>query len=157
MDNNKSKLTHKIFEIGIFLKGLNGFLEMVGGFLLLTLSYQTINRFAGFLTRDELTEDPKDIIANLLFRSAHNLSASGQYFGALFLLSHGLIKILLIIALFKKKLWAYPLAVAVFGLFVIFETRRYLILHSPWLLVVSILDFAILCLTLVEYRNLKRE
>lgn len=150
-------LAHKIFELGIFFKGLNGVLEIIGGILLVLIKPSAINRLAVFLTQNELSTDPKDLLANFLLRSAHSLSIGGQIFGALFLLSHGAIKLFLIIALFKKKLWAYPLAMAVFFLFIVYQLYRYALSHSFSMILLSVLDAIVIVLTYVEYQRLGKD
>jgi uncharacterized membrane protein len=148
-------LAHDAFEGGILLKGLNSVLECIGGVLLLTIHPQTINRLAIWLTQNELSEDPKDFFANLLTRASNSLSLRGEIFGGLFLLSHGLVKIFLVIALYKKKLWAYPLSMIVFSLFVAYELYRFYLSHSAWMVILSFLDATVIILTYMEYQNLK--
>ena len=130
-------------------------MEIVGGILLLGLNPQTVNRVILALTEGELSKDPNDLVANFLVKVAHDFSLSGKYFGMLFLLSHGVIKLFLIVALYKKKLWAYPTAMAVFSLFILYQMYRYSFSHSFWLVVLSILDIFVIWLTVLEYRNLK--
>jgi uncharacterized membrane protein len=148
-------IIHRAFEIGILLKGVDSVLEIIGGMLLFFVPPETLNYLVRLLTQGELSEDPHDFIANLLVRTAHHLSVSGQFFGGLFLLSHGIIKLGLIAALFKRKLWAYPLAMAVFGAFIVYQMYRYSHSHSFWMVILSVLDICVICLTYLEYRNLK--
>jgi uncharacterized membrane protein len=68
---------HRIFEIGIILKGLHSLLEILGGLVLLVVSTETIVRFAEILTRSELIEDPHDPIAIFLLSSC----PSSEFFG----------------------------------------------------------------------------
>ncbi|HYV33339.1 MAG TPA: DUF2127 domain-containing protein, partial [Candidatus Limnocylindria bacterium] len=116
---------------------------------------QTINRLVVFLTQGELSRDPKDLWANFLFKVGQELSIGGQYFGAIFLLSHGVIKLFLIYALFKKKLWAYPLAIIIFALFIVYQMYRYSHTASILMLALSVLDVGVIWLTYLEYKNLK--
>ncbi|BCG83133.1 hypothetical protein MesoLj113b_66750 [Mesorhizobium sp. 113-3-3] len=48
---------------------------------------------------------------------ASNFSVSTQHFYAFYLLSHGIVKLALVVALLKNKLWAYPSSLIVLGLF----------------------------------------
>ncbi len=83
------RLVHRVFTVGILAKGLNGIVEiLVGGFLLL-VPPPTISQVIIFLTRHELIEDPHDLLANYLVRGARQLSVDTQWFGAVYLLSHG--------------------------------------------------------------------
>jgi uncharacterized membrane protein len=155
MKKKYARIIHKAFEIGILLKAVDGLLEIIGGILLFLIPPETINYLVRVLTQGELSEDPRDLIANFLVHSAHNLSLSGKTFGGLFLLSHGIIKIGLVLALFKRKLWAYPLAMVMFGMFIFYQMYRFAHSHSLWMIFLSLLDVAVVLLTYLEYRNLK--
>lgn len=63
---NLKRILHDTFKIGIFLKFLNGLLETIGGLLLIFVSAASISRIVVFLTQEEISEDPKDAIANYL-------------------------------------------------------------------------------------------
>jgi len=156
MRESEKSLIHKTFELGILLKGINGALEIIGGVLLIVVNPQTINSWVIKLTQGELSRDPYDLVANFLLKSAHDFSLGGQLFGVLFLLSHGIIKLFLIIALFKKKLWAYPLAIIIFSLFIVYQMYRYFLEGSTWMVILSVLDVFVIWLTVLEYRNLKQ-
>lgn len=112
---------------------------------------------ANAVTRAELTEDPHDFIANHLLHGAQNLSIDGQNFAALYLLSHGIVKFWLIVGLWRRKLGYYPIAIAVFGLFIGYQLYRYSFTHSLSLLLITALDFAVIGLTWLEYSHLRRE
>src|SRR5262249_3643387 len=104
------------FDVGIFFKGLDGERETVGGLLLFVVRAETITGILTTLTQHELSEDPHDLIASQLGRLAQDFSASAQVFAAVYLLSHGVIKVVLVVSLFRELLWAYPAAIAVFML-----------------------------------------
>ena len=118
---------------------------------------QTLKGFVWAITRHELSEDPKDLIANFLVRSAGHFSVSAKVFGSVYLFSHGIIKIALILSLWKRKLWSYQAAIVFFILFIIYQMYRYTHHHSAWLILLSILDVIVVMLTWLEYRNLKRQ
>lgn len=153
----KRETVHKFFELSILLKALNAILEIIGGVAFLFISLERINYFIFILTQGELSEDPRDFIASHLVGFFQALSVSSQLFGGFYLISHGLIKILLIIALWKRKLWAYPLSIVVFMLFVVYQTFRYVQNGSPWLLALTFLDVFVIVFVLLEYNNLKKE
>ena len=102
-----------------------------------------------------LTEDPRDFVANYLLHAAQGLSASSQHFTAFYLFSHGVVKFWLIIGLWQKKL-GYPAAIAVFGLFILYQLYRYSFTHSLLLLLITALDVAVIGLTCLEYQHLRR-
>src|SRR5262249_60794177 len=100
-------------DMGSFFKGLDGVLEIVSGLLLFMVRPATITGLITTLTQHELGEDPHDVIANQLVRLAQNFSVSAQVFAGVYLLSHGVIKVMLVASLFRDRLWAYPAAIAV--------------------------------------------
>ncbi len=146
---------HVLFDVGVVLKGVDGALETVGGALLLFVTPDQLQRTARILTLHELTEDPRDFVATRLLAAAGHLTVSAVLFGALYLLAHGLVKIGLVAALLRHRLWAYPAAIAVFLLFVACQLYRYARTASPPLLAVSVLDVAVIALTWVEYQRLR--
>jgi uncharacterized membrane protein len=154
-DNQIKKILHKAFEIGILLKALNGLLEIGGGILLFWMNPATLNKIVILLTQSELSEDPKDIIANFLLKTASEFSVSTQLFGIVYLLSHGIIKIFLVTSLWQRRLWAYPAAIVFFTAFCIYQMYRYYFTHSTWLIFLTVLDLFVIVLTWIEYHRLK--
>jgi uncharacterized membrane protein len=152
---NKKRLEHRFFLLSISLKGIDSLLEIVGGVLILFLTPQSTNWLIRALTQRELSEDPHDLLANFLVHVAGNFSESFRNFAAFYLLSHGLIKIILIVSLWKKILWAYPTSMFVFAGFGIYQTYRYFVTHSIGLLMLTVLDIAVIYLIWAEYRKLR--
>jgi uncharacterized membrane protein len=150
-------LLHAGFELGVLLKAILALLEIVGGVLLLFVSPSLLGRLLRLLTQNELAEDPSDLLANLILRASERYSISTQHFGVLYLLSHGSVKLVLVLLLWRRKLWAYPLAVAALALFILYQALRWTTTHSVFLVVFTVLDLAIIWLTLVEYRKLRRD
>jgi uncharacterized membrane protein len=149
-------LLDRVFEFGIIIKGFDGALELIGGLLLLFVSPATINSVAAALTRDELSEDPHDFIASHLLKTAHGLTGSGLLFGALYLLSHGIVKIVLVVAVLKNKLWAYPAIIVFLLIFIVYQIYRVALDHSLGLTALTIFDIFIVWLTWREYREQKK-
>ena len=150
-----SKILHVSFQVGILLKGFDGMLELAGGTLLLFLSPGQINQAAALLTEHELSRDPNDFIANHLLSAAQGFSGEAKAFAVLFLLSHGVLKVGLVWALFKSQLWAYPTAMGVFSLFGVYQIYRYCLSPSLLMVVLTVLDALVIWLTWTEWRRLR--
>ncbi|MDE2188362.1 MAG: DUF2127 domain-containing protein [Patescibacteria group bacterium] len=149
------KNIHRIFDVSLFIKGALALLEIIGGFLAYFVSQQALLDLAIFATRGELSEDPRDIVANYIVNSVQGLSIGTEHFIAWYLLGHGIVKLWLIIGLLSKKLWYYPVSIAVFGLFVLYQLYQFSLTNSAWLIVVTVLDIIVIWLTIHEYRYLK--
>ncbi len=143
------------FDVGIFFKGLDGVLEIVGGVLVFLVNPETISRFISALTQHELSEDPHDILGRALVWLAREVSADSQRFAGVYLLSHGVIKVFLVEALFRGRLWAYPTAIVFFAGFIAYQMYRYYLEPSVAMIVLSVLDLIVIELTWLEFRRLK--
>lgn len=146
-------LLDRTFEVGIILKGLDGVLEVLGGLLLVLVSPAAIDRIVTTLTQHELSEDPHDLIATHLLKTAHGLTGSAVRFGAAYLLSHGLVKIVLVVALLRNRLWAYPWMIAFLVAFIIYQGYRLTFKPSFGLAALTAFDIFIAWLTWREYRR----
>lgn len=150
------KNMHAAFEVSLALKGAFALAEVVAGLLTYLVTPQFVLDLVHAITKTELTEDPRDFVASHLLHAAQNLSVSSQHFAAFYLLSHGIIKLGLIIGLWRGKLAYYPAAIVVFGLFIVYQIYRYSFTQSPLLLLITALDGVVIWLTLTEYRHLRR-
>ncbi|MEP7192467.1 MAG: DUF2127 domain-containing protein [Actinomycetota bacterium] len=143
----------RLFQIGIILKGLDGVLEFIGGLLLLTVTPETITSLAAWLTRHELSEDPNDLIASHLLRYAHGLTGSAVTFAAVYLLLHGITKIVLVAALLRNQIWAYPWMIAFLLIFIGYQLYRIVLQPTFGLGALTIFDGFIVWLTWREWRK----
>lgn len=150
-------LTDRAFRISLYLKGLDGLLELAGGILLLLVKPETIDRLAHTLTQHELSQDPHDFIANHILKSAHELSGASLIFGAVYLLSHGIVKLVLVVEVLRDRLWAYIALIAVLTLFVVYQVYRMAFVRfGLGLLALTLFDLLIIYLTRKEYYRHRR-
>ncbi|QAT39707.1 DUF2127 domain-containing protein [Clostridium sp. JN-9] len=152
---NNKEIAHKGFELGILLKCIDGILEIIGGFLLMFLNPNRLNKLVVLLTQHELSEDPRDKIARYLINFSSKFTVSTQNFGVFYLISHGLIKLVLVFLLWKRKIWAYPITIISFVLFIVYQLYRYTIYHSILLIALSVFDAVMIVLTIIEYKRIK--
>lgn len=151
----EEKYLYLAFEVSLVLKAVFAAAETLAGIGAYFVTQQLLFRLVERITREELLEDPRDFIANYLFQSAQHFSVSTRNFTAVYLLSHGVIKLWLIIGLLRQKLWYYPVAIAIFGLFIVYQLYRFSLTHSLWLLVITAVDVLVIGLTWHEYRYLR--
>jgi uncharacterized membrane protein len=114
-----------------------------------------LNRIALRFLEIDLPFDRHEFITRHLYRATEHLAYGGKHFASLYLLAHGLIKALLVTALWFDALWAYPLTIVVFGLFSVFQVHRFLYTHSVTLLLLTAFDVLIIWLTWREYHDQK--
>lgn len=151
------EILHDGFELAILLKGIGALLEICGGILLAFISPARLDSLVRFLTQSELAEDPHDVISNFLVHLSSSFSVGAQHFGVYYLLSHGAVKIVLVWLLWKKKIWAYPLAIFFLFLFIVYQIYRFSYSHSFWLIALSVFDGLMIYLTWMEYRRIQKQ
>jgi len=150
------KNIHIAFEISLAFKGVFALAEISASIFTYFVTKPFLLDLVRAVTQAELTEDPRDFVANYLFHTAQGLSISNQHFTAFYLLGHGVIKLWLIIGLWQKRPGYYPAALAVFSLFILYQMYQYVLTHSLLLLLITATDVIVIGLTWFEYRHLSR-
>lgn len=149
----QEKSIYKVFVTSLILKGLNALLEIIGGALFLFTGSVTV--ILSFLIKGELIEDPADFVANQIQHVLPYFSVHTQLFGAFYLLSHGIVKVFLVINLLRGKLWAYPATIVTLFLFVAYQLYRLSYTYSSFLIFLTLFDLLIIGLTWHEYKIIK--
>ena len=151
----KEKNIYSLFRVSVMLKGLNAAIEVIGGFLLYAISTSTMTAWVDRLTQEELFQDPNDHVAQFLMTSAQHISFSGKSFAAFYLLSHGVIKLLLVAGLLRNKLWAYPTSLVVLTGFIAYQLYRFSHTHSLGLIALTVFDLFVIVLIWHEYQRVR--
>ena len=86
---------------------------------------------------------------------AQSFSVQTQHFYAFYLLSHGIVKLALVVGLLMGRLWAYPASLAVMTLFIAYQLYRFTFTHSPGLIVLTVFDLVVIALIWHEYRLIR--
>ena len=146
----------EIFKISVMLNGADALIECIGGLAMAIVGTSAITRLVNALTQEELIEDPNDIVAGHLLTLVQDFNVSTQRFYAFYLLSHGVIKVFLVIGLLKNKFWAYPVSLVVLGLFIVYQVYRFSYTHGYGLIVLTVFDVFVMALISHEYRLVRR-
>ena len=152
----QEKRIHQIFVVSLAFKGAHALIEIIGGLALYLVSTATIVNAINRYSYDELVDDNDDWIATHLLDFARTFSVAEHHFYAFYLLSHGIIKSVLVIGLLREKLWAYPASFAVFGAFIAYQLYRFTFTHDIGLILLSIFDLFVIYLAVHEYRLLRK-
>lgn len=132
------------FRIALAIKGIDGALETIGGTMLLFVSSDRLNRIFLLATARELSNHPDDWIGRAIVHASQAFSVQTQKFASFYLIGHGIVKLLLVIALWREKTWAFPIALWFLGIFVIYQLYRFTHTHSPLLILFSAFDVFVL-------------
>ncbi|HVY98399.1 MAG TPA: DUF2127 domain-containing protein [Dongiaceae bacterium] len=147
---------HQVFELSVLLKGAHAAIECIGGAALAVVPPGTIAALVNTWTQDELVEDPKDYIAAHLLAWAQGVSIATQHFYAFYLLSHGVVKLALVIGLLRGRLWSYPASLAAMALFIAYQLYRFSYTRSPGLIALTVFDLVMVWLIWHEWRVVRR-
>ncbi len=143
------------FHISILIKGAISLAEIVVGVLVLFVPVSYFTNLMLRMVQSELVEEPANFIATHVTALAHELSVAGSTFIALYLLSRGLIKLALIVALLKNQLWAYPSSLVALALLVGYQCYQIATTHSPAIIALTIFDLVVMWFIWREYQVLR--
>lgn len=145
---------HDAFIITLLAKGIFAFVQIILGTLLLFIGQTTA--IIEKILESELFDDPGDFWASWAQTLLHP-SYEAQVFGGLYLLSHGVVKIFLVVGLLRNRVWSYPASIGVFTLFIVYQLFRYFFkTHSPWLLALTVVDIVVIWLIYHEYKQVQK-
>ena len=138
----QEKRIHQVFVVSVAAKGLHALIEIAGGLALYLFSAGALAAWLERIDRNQWL--------------ARHFPVSEQHFYAFYLLSHGLLKGIIVAGLLREKLWAYPASFAIFGLFIAYQLYRYSYTHDIALIGLSIFDLFVIALAAHEYRLLRK-
>ena len=150
------KRIRQIFQASVLIKGLLAGIECMAGVAFALVSTSAIKNLVDMLTQEELIENPKDFIATHLLAVTQNFSVETKNFYAFYLLSHGMVKLLLVIGLLRNKLWSYPVSLVVLGFFMVYQLYRFSYTHGVGLIVLTVFDIFVMGLIWHEYRLMRQ-
>ena len=156
MNELNVKKIHAGFHIGLIAKSIFAVSETVSGLVMLTLTPERMTKLVRLISMEELKEDPTDLMMNYLVTMSHTFSLSTQQFTTFYLISHGSVKLLMIVLLWKKKRIAYPISCVMLLIFIALQVKRFMVTHSIAMVALTLLDMVMIVLTVLEYKNIKK-
>lgn len=148
----------RIYMIGVGIKGFDGLVELVAGLWLAIAPASLHGLLTTIIGRAEA--HPGRFAALIAENVAHidkDLARGGLIVVILFLISHGVVKIALVYALLRKLLWAYPYALVVLVVFLMYQLYVFIIHPTIGMALFAVLDAVIIWLVWREWRALLAE
>lgn len=149
--------TELLFRIAMVVKGLDGLIELIGGITLLLVSQAEVQKVVAAVVTRDLLGPPDGSLTRHFVAGTAEFASGNRTFAVVYLLLHGMLKVALVVALLRHWLPAYPVAIVVLGLFVVYELYRATQTGSLLLPVLAIVDVVVIALVVREYRALRRE
>lgn len=153
-----TKWFDRLYLLTVVVKGFDGLAEFLAGLALL-IAPQWLHILLDYIS-GEAGESSHQFIRNLAEYIAHvdtDITKGGLTVVILFLLTHGIVKLALVYALLRKLLWAYPYALGVLVLFLIYQIYVGIVQPSLGMTVFILLDVIIVWVVWGEWRELRRE
>jgi uncharacterized membrane protein len=142
----------RAFEISLLLKGFDGLLETVSGTLFLFVKPDTVLRLA----HHTVGYHPDDFLSQHILTSAENFSRGAAIFAGLYLLSHGVVKLVLVVEILLEHLWAYVGLIVVTAIFILYQLYHIIFQHPTFsFIALTLFDFVVIYLTNKEYGKQK--
>lgn len=148
----ETQLLHRTFMLSIGAKGLFGLVEIIGAVLSFVIQPAQIHAFAVWATAKEIQEDPHAIVAQFLLHLGTSVNVSQTHYMAVYLLVHGLVKVVLVWALFRDKAWAYPSMLIALIAFIATQTWQLATGFTWGVGLLTVFDAFILWLTVREWK-----
>lgn len=146
-------MLHNTFEGSIVLKGLFALFESIMGAMLYFVPRRMLNRIVLTIGTLDLSRNRHDLINVHLRHLVAGVTGTGRHFAAAYLISHGLVKLVIVVELLRNRLWAYPLMIVVVGTFVGYQCYRFALTHSLAMAALTVFDLGVILLTALEYRE----
>jgi uncharacterized membrane protein len=146
---------HRLFEVGVFLKGLHALFELVLGAAILAVSPVAVSNFFLRVAFSEQSRGAPAFVVNFLLNLARAVQHGGQHFAGIYLIVVGLINMVLAIGLLTGALWSYPAALTALALLMSYQMYRYTHTHGIILIALTLFDAVVWFLVWHEYRVLR--
>jgi len=147
----KTKLD-RAFELTLLFKAVHGLIEIVSGILFLFVKPHFILSMAHGLVGYR----PDSFIGKHVLASAEHFGKGAALFAALYLLSHGVIKLVLVIEIIREHLWAYIGLIVVTGVFIVYQLYHIFFVHVSFsFILLTLVDVLVVYLTVREYGHQK--
>jgi uncharacterized membrane protein len=128
--------------------------ELASGSVLLVFSAERLRKLVDLVAGGLGSPWLRRHWASIFYRIGQGIAPDTKTFFTWFLLSHGAVKVFIIVCLLRGWIWAYPLGIAVFAAFIAYQVAQIAAAHHSALYVVlTALDCSVIYLTVNEWRH----
>lgn len=147
----EEKNIYELFRISVLIKGAISVAEIIVGVLILFIPTPVFLSFSTWL----VTLIPNAFLSAHLLAEVLKYTSGTALFLSAYLLSRGLVKVFLIWALLKNKLWAYPASLVILSLFVLYQLYQIAREHSVLVIGITLFDLVVMYFIWREYQIVK--
>lgn len=147
---------HMIFELSLVAKAIFATVELLSGIAVWLVPAHWVVRAVDWLTAEQLIDNPDDAIAAHLHQLAQDFALGGQQFWALYLLSHAVVKLAVVIGLALRWRLAFPASIWVLLAFMAYQTERFIATGSLLMMFLNVVDVVVIWLIWHEYQSVRK-
>ncbi len=153
-----SRWFQRLYIVTIVIKGIDGLIELLAGLTLLVAPGLLHHVLSYLFGRANVNHGHfMHFVAENIARIDADLARGGLTIVILFLVTHGVVKLGLVYALLRKFLWAYPYALAILGLFFLYQLYLCVVHPTIGMALFTLLDALIIWIVWGEWQKLKSE
>lgn len=143
---------HRLFVASLAAKAAFAAVETLGGVGLLLTPSARVLAVIDWLAARDLIEDAAGPVAGRVLAAMHGVTPGTQHFYALYLLSHGLAKLVMVAFLARRITAAYPVSLTIMAGFIVYQMHRWTVTHGPALLALTAFDLLVMWLIWREWQ-----
>jgi uncharacterized membrane protein len=148
---------HRAFWWSLFIKGLDGLLQLIGGIAVLVAEPGTLGRTYRYFSRFLVGHRAHNPEADFIREAATSFHISVPILVSIYLLANAAIKLLLVYGLFKERLWVFPAAFVGFGILFSLEAYR-ISVHFHWgILILMCISIFVITMVALEYKKVRSQ
>jgi uncharacterized membrane protein len=147
----------RVYSVVVAIKGLDGLVELLAGLVLLVAPRLTGSALDALATElAEGTSPLRDAAAQSIAAAGGGL-VTGAAPLAIFLLVHGVVKLLTVYALLRRAIRWYPWALLALAVLLVVQLVDLITAPAVGGVVLAVLDVVVIVLVAYEYRRLRHE
>ncbi len=154
-ESKTERFFYRFFRLSLWIKLLVGIGEFLSAAVLFFTPSGWWTLAAQKIASSEIFQDTDIITNQQVLHEGNVLSHQTQWFATAYLLVHALTKIVLVWAVLKNKLWAYPWMLGILIVFTAYQIFDIATGGSPVMVALTIFDVFIIFLTLHEWKRAK--
>ena len=148
----EERRVRQVFILSLAIKAADAVLEILAAVVLVIFDADALTRPIMRFLDKELVHHPEDRLAAWAMHVVQGFSIDAKTFAALYLASHGAIKLVLMVGLLRNQGWAFPVSLVAFAGFIVYQLYRFTFTHSIFLIVLTVFDLIVMVLIWHEWR-----
>jgi uncharacterized membrane protein len=145
----------RVYSVVVAVKGLDGLVELVAGLILLVAPRLTGRGLEALAVELAEGTSPLRAAAARSIEAAGDGLVTGAAPLALFLLVHGVVKVLTVVALLRRAVRWYPCALVALFVLLVLQVVDLASAPAPGGEALAVLDVVVIVLVALEYRRLR--